>query len=236
MTDTDITAAPAPAVGADSPSSWMTQARTFVTRIEAICATDPGARAALRSGLSKSLDEVPRMHRIVAAWLPPSVGANDTDAQRAFYTVASLIAAQKSEVLRTDRTPLNGNGEGGDPSAGPTRYGTSLGLTFAAAVSTDGRNGLRENAAETRLNLLTRQSTPGLHRHLPAAVRQLCDKKTPPDWAQLLVHLRAWPRDRKEIGRRWLQDYYRARNKATLDAAREAADTLQPDRPTDDQP
>ncbi|MGW1803393.1 type I-E CRISPR-associated protein Cse2/CasB, partial [Streptomyces sp. NPDC001984] len=76
---------------------------------------------------------------------------------------------------------------------------------------------------------------PGLHRHLPAAVRQLCDKKTPPDWAQLLVHLRAWPRDRKEIGRRWLQDFYRARHKAALDAAREAADTL-PDHPTDDQP
>ena len=43
----------------------MTQARAFVTRVEAICAGDPGARAALRSGLGKPLDEVQRMHRIV---------------------------------------------------------------------------------------------------------------------------------------------------------------------------
>ncbi|MER5910073.1 type I-E CRISPR-associated protein Cse2/CasB [Streptomyces sp. NPDC001982] len=236
MTDTHISAAPAPTAGAGSPSPWMTQARVFVARIEAVCAADPGARAALRSGLGKPLDEVPRMHRIVAPLLPLSV--RDDDTQRAFYTVASLIAAQKSEVLRADRAAPDAatNTSGGDlPAPVLSPYGPSLGLTFAAAVSADGRNGLRENAAETRLNLLTRQSTPGLHRHLPAAVRQLCDKKTPPDWAQLLVHLRAWPRDRKEIGRRWLQDFYRARHKAALDAAREAADTL-PDHPTDDQP
>ncbi len=233
MTDTHISAAPAPTAGAGAPSPWMTQARVFVARIEAVCAADPGARAALRSGLGKPLDEVPRMHRIVAPLLPLSV--RDDDTQRAFYTVASLIAAQKSEALRAGRIPADGSTPtDGDSSAARAPYGTSLGLTFAAAVSADGRNGLRENAAETRLNLLTRQSTPGLHRHLPAAVRQLCDKKTPPDWAQLLVHLRAWPRDRKEIGRRWLQDFYRARHKATLDAARQTADTT-PDSHADDQ-
>ncbi|MFC9635127.1 type I-E CRISPR-associated protein Cse2/CasB [Streptomyces mirabilis] len=233
MTDTHIDAAPAPTPGANSPSPspspWMTQARDFVARIEALCAADPGARAALRSGLGKPLDEVPRMHRIVAPLLPPAV--RDDDTQRAYYTVASLLAAQKSETLRSGRAPADGDTPTDSASAAPAPYGTSLGKTFAAAVSADGRNGLRENAAETRLNLLTRQSTPGLHRHLPAAVRQLCDKKTPPDWAQLLVHLRAWPRDRKDIGRRWLQDFYRARHTAALDAAREAADTL-PDAPT----
>ncbi|MEU4093011.1 type I-E CRISPR-associated protein Cse2/CasB [Streptomyces sp. NPDC026673] len=227
---------PAPQTPATpTPSAWLTQARMFVARIEGVCASDPGARAALRSGLGKPLAEVPRMHRIVAPLLPPSAGDDET--QRAFYAVASLIAAQKSETLRAGRhnpdgddTTAHAEANATAPSS-PPAYGTSLGSTFAMAVATDSRNGLRENAAETRLNLLTRQSTAGLHRHLPSAVRQLCDKRTPPDWAQLLVHLRAWPRDRKEISRRWLQDFYRARHKATLDAARESADTMPDHQP-----
>lgn len=232
MTDTGTSPTPTPtlATAPGSPSPWLAQARVFVTEIEKVCASDPGARAALRSGLGKPLDEVPRMHRVVARWLPPS--AVDDDTQRAFYTVASLIAAQKSEVLRVRDAPDVGterSGETQPPDAPRSPYGTSLGLTFATAVALP--QGVRETAAEARLNLLTRQSTSGLHRHLPATVRQLCDKKTPPDWSQLLVHLRAWPHDRKEIGRRWLQDFYRARNKAALEAAREAADT-QPGAPT----
>jgi CRISPR system Cascade subunit CasB len=222
---TDTSTTPPSATGRAS-SAWMTQARAFVTRVEAICAGDPGARAALRSGLGKPLDEVQRMHRIVVPLLPPNVWDDDT--QRAFYTVASMIAAQKSETLRATRTTPSpdASGAAGDEAqtgTKPSPYGASLGMTFAAAVALP--NGLRENSAETRLNLLTRQSTLGLHRHLPASVRQLCDKQTPPDWAQLLVHLRAWPQDRKAIGRRWLQDFYRARNKAALEAARKAADT-----------
>lgn len=226
----------APAVPASrAPSPWLAQARAFVASIEGICARDPGARAALRSGLGKPLDEVHRMHRIVEPLLPATAG--DVDTQRAFYTVASLIAAQKSEVLRAARNAPDGDTEAAEgderPDAAPSPHGTSLGRTFSAAVTLP--QGIRESAAETRLNLLTRQSPSGLHRHLPAAVRHLCDKRTPPDWAQLLVDLRAWPRDRKSIGRRWLQDFYRARHKAALDAARAAADVL-PDGSADEQP
>ncbi|GAA2500756.1 hypothetical protein GCM10010406_41600 [Streptomyces thermolineatus] len=254
MTDTaSPPAPPSPAPAAGRGSSWLEQARAFVARIEAIAATDPGARAALRSGLGKPLDEARRMHRIVAPWIPASAMAGD-DTQRAFYTVASLIAAQKTAALRAARPSAPGepapagmspsaSGPGGDTSvapgeaepaatsagpAGASLYGRSLGLTFAAAVAAGAREGLRESTAETRLNLLTRQSTAGLHRHLPATVRQLCDKNTPPDWAQLLVDLRAWPADRKRIGRRWLQDYYRARHQAELEAARAAAEGDQP--------
>lgn len=218
----------APAHPGVGPSPWMVQARGFTARIERICASDPGARAALRSGVGKPLDEVRRMHPIVVPLLPPS--ARDDDTQRAFYTVASLIAAQKSDVLRARTTPpagpVAGADEPGRSQKPQSTYGISLGETFAAAVAA--ADGLRENTAETRLNLLTRQSTAGLHRHLPSSVRQLCDKKRPPDWAQLLVHLRSWPNDRKTVGRRWLQDFYRALNQAALDDARRAADDTAP--------
>jgi hypothetical protein len=62
----------------------------------------------------------------------------------------------------------------------------------------------------------------------------LCGKKCPPDWAQLLVDLRAWPRDRGRIGRRWLQDFYRARRAADLEAAKKADDQTEAQPPADD--
>ncbi|MFF2651707.1 type I-E CRISPR-associated protein Cse2/CasB [Streptomyces sp. NPDC058045] len=228
MTTASTTTPPAEAPKAPSP--WLAHARVFVAHIEKICVADTGARAALRSGLGKRLDEVPRMHRIVAPLLPQA--AQDEHTQRAFYTVAALIAAQKSEALRASRfassTEAEAGREGDQAAVGISPYGVSLGSTFAAAVAL-GHGGLRESAAETRLNLLTRQSPAGLHRHLPSSVRQLCDKRTPPDWAQLLVHLRAWPTHRRSIGRRWLQDFYRARHKAVLDAALEADDATLPE-------
>ena len=73
---------------------------------------------------------------------------------------------------------------------------------------------MRDSTAESRLNLLTRQSATGLHRHLPASVRYLRDLDVPVDWAQLLEDLIAWPVHSGRISRRWLQDYYRLRDKA----------------------
>lgn len=233
------------------PAPWLTEARAFVRAVERASAGDSGVRAALRSGLGKDLDDVPRMHRVIAPLLPPTV-VNDDDAQRAFYTVAALIATHKRGAAggepespapsensagapeqavpdTEDTTAGGGTEESQGPEASAKRrrrlYGESLGSTFAAAVAQGPREGIRESAAETRMNLLTRQSTAGLHRHLPAAVRQLCDRGTPPDWARLLVDLRAWPRDRRNIGRRWLQDFYRTRHRRDLEAARQSDDT-----------
>ncbi len=253
MTD-PLTPLPEQATAPPRPSAWLAEARHFVNTIDRISTRDPGARAALRSGLGKDLADIPRMHRIVAP-LIPAHALGDDDAQRAFYTVAALLASQRPGAGRTpdgagtaglpDDTPPSATGHSPAPITPPAAdtttddrspvpaataaqrrhlYGESLGLAYAAAVARGTRNGIRESAAETRLNLLTRQSTSGLHRHLPAAVRQLCDKSTPPDWAKLLVDLRAWPRDRKHIARRWLQDFYRARRQAELDAARATDD------------
>ncbi|MEV7090156.1 type I-E CRISPR-associated protein Cse2/CasB [Streptomyces sp. NPDC093085] len=109
-------------------------------------------------------------------------------------------------------------GQDGAPSADAAkkplqRYGPSLGTAFAMAVTTasDRDRAMRDSAAEARLNLLTRQSAQGLHRHLPASVGYLRELKVPVDWAQLLSDLLAWPHRSGEISRRWLQDYYRLR-------------------------
>lgn len=84
------------------------------------------------------------------------------------------------------------------------------------------RGALRESAAEARLNLLTRQSVDGVHRHLPAAVRVLADRPGSVDWAQLLVDLRWWDNYRDQITRRWLQSFYRTRSQAEREAAEQA--------------
>ncbi|MFH8573784.1 type I-E CRISPR-associated protein Cse2/CasB [Streptomyces sp. NPDC017993] len=237
------------------PSSWLAEARDFVGAISRATAKDAGARAALRSGVGKRLDDVPRMHRIVAPLLPGAV-LHDADAQRAFYTVAALIAAYhrrdpadgggKEDAASEDAAPVEEGTRdaGGIPAQRADRriqaerqrrerFGDSLGLAYAVAVAHGGRKGIRESAAETRLNLLCKQSTAGLHRHLPAAVRQLCDRSGPPDWARLLVDLRNWPQQRRRVARWWLQDYYRALATADLAAAREADDDApQPAAPT----
>lgn len=205
---------------AQQPSPWLRQAREFVGEIEKRCATDHGARAALRRGVGKSLDEVQSMHRIVAPKLP-GTGLPNEDTQRAYYTVAALIADQRTSPA----PPAAEAKRSGQAKAEPSPYGPSLGLAFAAAVARGGKDGMRESAAEVRLNLLTRQSVSGIHRHLPAAVRQLCAKSSPPDWAQLLVDLRGWRQQRGRTGRRWLQDFYRQRRKDDQDAARAAAET-----------
>ncbi|MDT0267652.1 type I-E CRISPR-associated protein Cse2/CasB [Streptomyces sp. DSM 44915] len=109
-----------------------------------------------------------------------------------------------------------GNGEGPDvkKAAEPERWGPSLGVAFAEAVAeAPGRDReMRESTAESRLNMLTRQSASGIHRSLPASVLYLRQLDVPVDWAQLLADLIDWPEQSGRIARRWLQDYYRRRH------------------------
>ncbi|MFI5649237.1 type I-E CRISPR-associated protein Cse2/CasB [Kitasatospora sp. NPDC051705] len=204
------------------------RARAFTARIDKRSHEDPGVRAALRRGVGKDLDAVPFMHRYVASWLTEEQ-TRSRDVQRAFYTVASLIAAQRRDqyaAAKAEASKESGpKGEEAADAAGhqadrpedeetatarriPSR---SLGHAFADGVIKGGQTGgLRESSAETRLNLLSRQSVDGLHRHLPGAVRQLrgCDVEV--DWAQLLVDLCQWRRRSGTVKRIWLQDYHRA--------------------------
>ncbi|MET8540176.1 type I-E CRISPR-associated protein Cse2/CasB [Kitasatospora sp. NPDC004799] len=228
------------------------RARAFTARIDKRSHEDPGVRAALRRGVGKDLDAVPFMHRYVASWLTEDQ-TRSRDVQRAFYTVASLIAAQrrdqyaaaKAETPKKSGAEEQPTGEGttaadaapdtpGHPADRPedTEAGTakrvpprSLGHAFADGVTKGGQSaGLRETSAETRLNLLSRQSVDGLHRHLPGAVRQLrgCDVEI--DWAQLLIDLCQWRRRSGAVKRTWLQDYHRALQKDGERRAREHDD------------
>ncbi|UWE08711.1 type I-E CRISPR-associated protein Cse2/CasB [Actinacidiphila bryophytorum] len=228
-----------------SPSvTGLAQHKRFTPWVEQICRDDPGARTALRSGLRRGINDVPRMHRLVAAWLPRD-GAPETE-QRAYYTIAAMIAAQPRSRYAPAPEPVD-QAEAAEPSgstpaktaqepvadgaAAPLpqttsapqgrRYGDSLGTAFATAVTGGpGRErDMRESTAESRLNLLTRQSVNGLHRHLPSAVGYLRELDVPVDWAQLLDDLIAWPVHSGRISRRWLQDYYRLRAKAEQDKA-----------------
>ncbi|MBD0670756.1 type I-E CRISPR-associated protein Cse2/CasB [Streptomyces sp. CBMA156] len=230
------------------------RARAFTTRIDQRSHDDPGVRAALRRGVGKDLDAVPFMHRFVASWLTDEQ-ARSRDVQRAFYTVASLIAAQRRDQYAAAKAATSKKGQASkdepttpevttaeaatdapsapaDPTAGGTEPATirripprSLGQAFADGVLKGGQGaGLREISAETRLNLLTRQSVDGLHRHLPGAVRQLRGGDVEIDWAQLLVDLCQWRRRSGAIKRKWLQDYHRALERDGERRAREQDD------------
>lgn len=194
------------------------------------CRDDPGMRRQLAGGLRMPLDHkrVQPMHRYVTRWLPK--GASDEE-QRAYYTVAALIAAQPRIRRGTDEESVPAADSGSqDPdqhadadgaaalSTAPAKsapYGQSLGSAFAhAAIDAPARERLmRTETAERTLHLLTRQSTNGLHRHLPAAVLYLRDLDVPVDWAQLLQDLIRWPTQSGRISRRWLQDFHRLRTK-----------------------
>ncbi|UQW99154.1 type I-E CRISPR-associated protein Cse2/CasB [Streptomyces sp. RerS4] len=204
--------------------------RAFVAWVERLCAEDPGARAALRSGLRKDLDAVVRMHRFVAPWLPQD--RTPREVQQAYYAVASMIAAQPRSAASEDGAgPAQGEAgavavpvgaEGARGRTGPV-WGSSLGAAFAAAAG--GREAvMREGTAESRLNLLTRQSLPGLHRHLPASVAYLSSLDVSVDFSQLLSDLAQWQRHSGRIARRWLQDYYRIRARDAHEAAKRADD------------
>ncbi|WP_150236423.1 type I-E CRISPR-associated protein Cse2/CasB [Nocardiopsis quinghaiensis] len=193
----------------------MQAARAFVDKIMERCAEDRGARAALRSGLGKPLDRVPRMHAIVAPLLP-TWAMDKPDVQRAYYAAASMIALLSKDQIHTAQKRF------GPDATTSGRYGQSLGHTLADAVASGTRKGLRESAAETRINLLTKQSAEGLHRHLPATIRQLQGADAPIDYARLITDLRSWRRYRGDISRRWLQDFYQTRFKADRDAAQQA--------------
>ncbi|MFF8932313.1 type I-E CRISPR-associated protein Cse2/CasB [Streptomyces longwoodensis] len=219
-------APPAVAVPAPRPGEEPTpldRYRTFTQAVLAKCTGDPGARIALRSGVGKNLDSVPRMHQVIAHLVPQNA---PDDTQRAYYAVAAMIAEQARRAPAAagadDTAPAEETTEpapsaetdptGQDSKPGGGRdYGTSLGASFALAVvrSPGHERKMRRGTAESRLNLLCKQGVPGVHRHLPASIRYLRSLDVPVDWARLLQDLIGWQRHSGRITRRWLQDFYR---------------------------
>lgn len=171
----------------------------------------------------------------------------DTDDESETETAAPSETTESAEV--PGARPAEGEADtGGEPAGGGTgedgapstdsakksfqRYGSSLGTAFAKAVTAapERDRAMRDSTAEDRLNLLTRQSAQGLHRHLPSSVGYLRELDVPVDWPRLLSDLIAWPHSSGKIARRWLQDYYRLREQE----ARKQAD--EDDQREQDQP
>lgn len=223
-----------PARSTDRPARYQ----AYVRWVEYTCGNDPGARTALRKGLGRGLDDiryVRGMHRLIARWLPRGTDTPDAE-QRAYYTVASLIAAQPRYSFAKDEPEQEPSAEPPEDVAPPAdpedepdaaspgkAYGDSLGVAFAEAVLTGGGNReMRLSTAETRLHLLTRQSLDGVHRHLPSTVRFLRDADAKIDYARLMADLADWPARQGRISRRWLQDFYSRYAKSKNEAANAA--------------
>ena len=160
----------------------------------------------------------------------PHAGENGTPDDKGPEVSVPDADTADAEALHGDEP----HGETEQAEAEPPKYGPSLGVAFAEAVAgAPGRDKkMREDAAESRLNMLTRQSASGLHRSLPASVLYLRSLDVPIDWAQLLADLIYWPNHSGRIARRWLQDYYRRRYQ-DAEAEREDSET-DSDRPASD--
>ncbi|MDX6740253.1 type I-E CRISPR-associated protein Cse2/CasB [Actinocorallia sp. A-T 12471] len=192
-----------------APPNAYDRASTYVSTVYRLC-EDPGKRAALRSGLARPITSSPRMHSVIAARVPlPREGEDRDTVQQAYYAIASMIASLPPQAR-------------GLPSPGARR---NFGVCLAEAVA---RGTIRETSAESRLTLLTRQNERGLHRHLPTTALFISTRPGTLDWAQLLLDLRSWDREREETARNWLQDYYRTRFKAEREAARLADENDHP--------
>ncbi|MFF7436458.1 type I-E CRISPR-associated protein Cse2/CasB [Streptomyces fungicidicus] len=168
----------------------------FVAYIHHLCASKE-ACAALRRGLGLPVERCNTMHRYLVPWLRDHDNGHHGDARRAYYAVASLIAARPR--LARDTTPDQ------DTSVSwleRDNLGASLGQAVTHSV-------VKENSAESALHLMARQSSDAIHPGLPALARQLLAGGIAIDWAVLMEDLAWWNRSRDRIATRWLESYFR---------------------------
>lgn len=170
------------------------KATKFVTFI-ADCAQQTGSRAALRSGLGRTVDQVAdRMHFYLERW----THSERPHEEAVYYTVASLIAHAPNGAI---------------PTKSPGNIGASIAHIGDKRASA---------TQESYVRLLARQPASSLCRTLTRIIVPLRtgDKPVPIDFARLLDDASRWPWHRQRIGREWLQSYYRtARNLDTDDTS-----------------
>lgn len=195
---------------------------------------DPGTRAMLRRGLGRPPEDLANFHAhaVVSRYLPEGC---DYATERAFYTVAALVAAQPrgardqeastgtaapdstdepaAETPDTDSTAETATSDNAadtaaqDGPAGGTRR--TLGQILAWAVE----NGqMKGDTVRDRLHLLARYRTDRLHRELPKLISHLRADLVPIDWSYLLRDLAYWDREREQVAKQWVQQYHRTRD------------------------
>ncbi|MFB7900473.1 type I-E CRISPR-associated protein Cse2/CasB [Streptomyces xiamenensis] len=131
---------------------------------------------------------------------------------------AQTGAAQTPQAVPAPSTPES-DGQTALTPAAPTSadpypaprpaWGRSLGACLAQADDRADPDSDKIRGLEARLHLLVRQDTDGLHRMLPALLRQLGSAGVTADYGRLLHDLIQWPTRRSDITTRWLEDYYR---------------------------
>ncbi|MYY01691.1 type I-E CRISPR-associated protein Cse2/CasB [Streptomyces sp. SID4913] len=153
-------------------------------------------RAELRRGLGLPVERCNYMHRYLVPWLHRHDDVNYPDIRRAYYGVASLIAARPRTARQTE------------PATSATAWylRPNLGTALGDAV---GKDVMKPGTAESALHLMSRQSSDAVHRTLPALTRQLLSGGIAVDWAVLLKDLSWWTQDRDAIATRWLDQYFR---------------------------
>ncbi|MFJ3973206.1 type I-E CRISPR-associated protein Cse2/CasB [Streptomyces parvus] len=181
----------------------------FISYVHTLC-QDNRTRAELRRGLGLPVERCNYMHRYLVPWLHQHDDASYPDTRRAYYGVASLIAARPRAARQTEPT---------DTSATSWYLRPNLGSALGDAVRGDV---MKAGTAESALHLMSRQSSDAVHRTLPSLTRQLLSGGMAVDWSVLLKDLSWWTQDRDAITTRWLDQYFRRATPASV-----------PDNPTD---
>ncbi|MGW0939723.1 type I-E CRISPR-associated protein Cse2/CasB [Streptomyces sp. NPDC002666] len=195
----------------------------FVAHIHLLCA-DPGTRARLSRGRGRPVEECAPMDRYLSRRTAHRTG------RRAYYTVASLIAAAGPQAhtpgVRPDTDDDSDHMTTGDdsdvllvapvepaPTPPPALDAAAwfarpnLGATLATAVHQAGHTADR---TEDLLSALTRLSDDQVHRRLPATVTRLLKDGITPDWGVLLHDLVQRLHHRDRVGLRWRDAFYLA--------------------------
>lgn len=165
---------------------------------------------------------------------------HDRATERAFYTIAALVAAQPRGARDQEAEPEaepdseeeHDTAESTEPEDATAAPGQSawagderctLGQTLAWAVE----NGhLKGDMVRDRLHLLARYRTERLHRELPKLIAHLRADFVPVDWGLLLRDLALWDRQRDQVAKQWVQHYHRTRDQ--LQRQRSKNDAPQP--------
>lgn len=211
----------------------------MVTRLQERITTSPGDRSVLRRmvGHPPTHPTARPAHGVVYSCLRGTRGEpldlpDGLAEEWAFYGVAALMAAQprtaRDEGTADEHTAAGPeeSEEQGEPSAdGAANEGfapddgraprkkngrLNLGASLARGVRT---GDLKADTTESRLHRLCRLDLAGIHKRLPALVRQARTRQVPVDWVALIEDLARWGGERDMVAKEWLQSYHRTRNR-----------------------
>ena len=169
--------------------------RGFVPHLIKVCA-QPGPRADLRRALRRTpeSDQSLRAHRYIAPFFKPT---DHPDRQAVLYAVGSYIAAYHPKA--------------GTPTA--VHFGQALAL---ATRGGRGKPVVAPASIENRLMNASRATLiPLLYQHMPSLLDLSEMTGNSPDWHQLTRDLLGWPFRSGHISKRWMQDYYQAKDRLT---------------------